>query len=328
MNTTSQGRSISGIHHITAIASSASENLAFYRGLLGLRLVKKTVNFDDPYTYHLYYGDETGTPGTILTFFPWEGMPAGRRGSGMVTAVAFAVPLASMEFWTARLHDAGIGFSEHSRFGERVVSFADPHGLDLELAGTEESPGVKPWRESPVPSDLQIRGFHSATATVTSHPMTGALLTEVLDLRRIGVEGKRFRFRMAGEGAAGVLYDVLEDPAVGKGVMGGGTVHHIAFRTPDPEVQKSWRQVLTAHGLDVTPVIDRKYFRSIYFREAGGVLFELATDPPGFTVDEEPDRLGLNLMLPQRYERIRGAIEQALTPLPAALSAPRKPQRS
>jgi glyoxalase family protein len=321
MDTASQRRPISGIHHITAIASSAIENLRFYSRLLGLRLVKKTVNFDDPYTYHLYFGDEAGTPGTILTFFPWEGMPAGRQGSGMVTAVAFSVPRAGMGFWTARLGEAGIDFSEHSRFGERVVSFADPHGLALELVGTEESTGAQPWRESPVPSELQIRGFHSATATVTSHRMTGALLTEVLGLRRIGVEGKRFRFRMAGERAAGVLYDVVEDPSAGKGAMGGGTVHHIAFRTQGPEAQKSWRQALIAHGLDVTPVIDRKYFRSIYFRETGGVLFELATDPPGFAVDEEPGRLGLSLMLPQRYERIRGAIEQALTPLPAALSA-------
>jgi glyoxalase family protein len=320
MNTTRQSRSISGIHHITAIASSASENLAFYRGLLGLRLVKKTVNFDDPYTYHLYYGDETGTPGTILTFFPWEGMPAGRRGSGMVTAVAFAVPFAGMEFWADRLHKAGIGFTEHPRFGEKVLRFADPHGLALELVGTEERPSVQPWRESPVPAYFQIRGFHSATATVASDRRAAAWLSEVLGLRRIGVEGRRTRFRTAGEGGAGVLYDVVEEPAAERGVMGGGMVHHIAFRTPDADEQKWWRQQLTARGLDVTPVIDRKYFRSIYFREAGGVLFELATDPPGFTVDEEPTRLGLNLMLPQRYEPMRKNIEQALKPLPAVLS--------
>ena len=320
MNTVSQGRCISGVHHITAIASSASENLKFYQGILGLRLVKKTVNFDDPYTYHLYYGDESGTPGTILTFFPWEGMPAGRRGSGMVTAVAFAVPLASIEFWTGRLRSAGIGYGEHSRFGERVVSFADPHGLALELVGTEESAGVQPWRQGPVPAYHQIRGFHSASATVASLHLTGALLAEVLGLRKIGVEGKRFRFRTAGEGVAGVFYDVVEDPAVEKGVMGGGMVHHIAFRTPDAEEQKSWRQFLIDRGLNVTPVIDRKYFRSIYFREAGGVLFELATDPPGFTVDEEPALLGLKLMLPGRYEPMRKNIEQALTPLPAVLS--------
>lgn len=321
MTTTSQRRTISGIHHITAIASSASENLKFYRGILGLRLVKKTVNFDDPYTYHLYYGDEAGTPGTILTFFPWEGMPSGRRGTAMITAAAFAIPLASMDFWTNRLHSAGIDFSDHSRFGERVVSFTDPHGLALELVGVEVNSVFQPWREGPVPADLQIRGFHSATATVTSCRLTSALLTDVLGLRGIGVEGKRFRFRTAGEGVAGVFYDVVEDPDVERGVMGGGTVHHIAFRTPDAVAQESWRQLLIARGLDVTPVIDRKYFRSIYFREAGGVLFELATDPPGFTVDEEPALLGLKLMLPQRYEPIRKNIEQVLKDLPTVLSA-------
>jgi glyoxalase family protein len=320
MNTTRKGRSISGVHHITAIASSASENLEFYGGILGLRLVKKTVNFDDPYTYHLYYGDAAGTPGTILTFFPWEGMPAGRRGTGMITAVAFAIPAASMEFWTARLRSAGIGFTEDSRLGDRVISFADPHGLALELVGADVNSDFQPWREGPIPADLQIRGFHSATATVTSRHRTSELLTEVLGLHRIEVEGKRFRFRMAGKGAAGVFYDVVEDPAVEKGVMGGGTVHHIAFRTPDAEEQNSWRRLLIDRGLGVTPVIDRKYFRSIYFREAGGVLFELATDPPGFTVDEEPALLGLKLMLPQRYEPMRKNIEQALKPLPAILS--------
>ena len=317
MNTPSQSRSISGVHHITAIASSASENLTFYRGLLGLRLVKKTVNFDDPYTYHLYYGDEAGTPGTILTFFPWEGIPAGRRGGGMIGAAAFAIPLASMGFWTDRLRSAGIAFTEHSRFGESVVSFADPHGLVLELVGTNGNSVFQPWRESPVPADLQIQGFHSATAVVASRHLTSALLTEVLGLHRIGVEGKRFRFRTAGQGVAGVYYDVIEDPAVEKGVMGAGTVHHIAFRTPDAEEQKSWRQILIDRGMEVTPVIDRTYFRSIYFREAGGVLFELATDPPGFAVDEEPAHLGLKLMLPQRYEPMRRNIEQALQPLPA-----------
>jgi glyoxalase family protein len=321
MNTTRKGRSISGVHHITAIASSASENLEFYGGILGLRLVKKTVNFDDPYTYHLYYGDAAGTPGTILTFFPWEGMPAGRRGTGMITAVAFAIPAASMEFWTARLRSAGIGFTEDSRLGDRVISFADPHGLALELVGADVNSDFQPWREGPIPADLQIRGFHSATATVTSRHRTSELLTEVLGLHRIEVEGKRFRFRMAGKGAAGVFYDVVEDPAVEKGVMGGGTVHHIAFRTPDAEEQNSWRRLLIDRGLGVTPVIDRKYFRSIYFREAGGVLFELATDPPGFTVDEEPALLGLKLMLPQRYEPMRKNIEQALKPLPAVPSA-------
>lgn len=321
MNTTRPGRSISGVHHITAIASSASENLEFYRGVLGLRLVKKTVNFDDPYTYHLYYGDEAGTPGTILTFFPCEGMPAGRRGSGMITAAAFAIPLASLGFWADRLRNARIDFSEHSRFGESVISFADPHGLALELVGSEESAAVQSWREGPVPADLQIRGFHSATATVASRHRTGELLTEVLGLHPIGEEGRRMRFRTAGEGVAGVYYDVIEGSAAEKGVMGGGTVHHIAFRTPNAEEQKSWRQLLIARGLDVTPVIDRTYFRSIYFREAGGVLYEMATDPPGFTVDEEPALLGLKLMLPQRYEPIRQKIEQALKPLPLVLSA-------
>lgn len=317
--TDNAGISTRGIHHVTAIASSAAENLAFYTEVLGLRLVKRTVNFDDPHTYHLYYGDLAGTPGTLLTFFPWQGIPPGRPGRGMVTAIAFAIPSAGREFWSRRLRAAGVDCTASTRFAEEVIAFSDPHGLPLELVASDDPAPQPPWDGSPVPAGYQVRGVHSATATVQSRRLSGALLTEVLGFRQLASEGRRTRFQLPGTGP-GLRYDLVDAADAPQGVSGGGTVHHIAFRAADAGEQQRWRELLVARGLAVTPVVDRTYFRSIYFREAGGVLFELATDPPGFAVDEPPKDLGRRLMLPQRYEAMRTEIEKALPPLPAVAS--------
>ena len=311
-------RPIPGIHHITAIASSAAENLRFYTNVLGLRLVKKTVNFDDPYTYHLYFGDRAGTPGTILTFFPWENMPPGKDGAGAATAVAFAVPNAAVPFWSERLEDRGIKIFTEMRFKEPVLRFKDPHGLSLELVGTERKAAMAPWAADGIPARHAISGFHSATATVHDARQPRRALETLLGLQPLGSEGNRIRFAMADPSAAGSYYDLVEDRAAPPARQGGGTVHHIAFRTPDDRDQKRWRERIVDSGFDVTPVIDRNYFHSIYFREPGGVLFEIATDPPGFTVDETESSLGSELKLPKRYEARRSEIEKRLPPIDAA----------
>lgn len=310
-----QRNRISGIHHITAIASSARENLAFYEQLLGLRLVKKTVNFDDPTTYHLYYGDAEGSPGTILTFFPWERLPAGKPGAGMVTAIAFAVPENAMEYWRKRLHDHGISTRLGRRFDEPVVTFADPHGLPLELIGVSQPPASAQWANSLFPPQSAIAGFHSATTLLSRLEPTQELLSESMGMVLHDSEDNRYRFTTADNRSPGHFYDVVVDPGAEIGRPGGGTVHHIAFRTPSDERQLMWQKALQTSGLAVTPVRDRKYFRSIYFHEPGGVLFEIATDPPGFTVDESPDELGTTLQLPDQYEALRSDIEKQLPDL-------------
>ena len=313
-------RAIRGIHHITAIASSAAENLQFYTEVLGLRLVKKTVNFDDPHTYHLYFGDETGTPGTIMTFFPWENMPQGAVGAGMISAVAFAIPKTAVSFWTERLTKKGVTVKTERRFGEEVLRFSDPHGLSLELAAVEHASTPTPWTKGSVSEPFAVRGFHSATALVNDAAAPARALTDLLGMRRVGKEGGRTRFAMADPSAPGVMYDIVEDRSAPPARPGGGTVHHIAFRAADDADQKRWRAKVAALGIDVTPVIDRNYFRSIYFREAGGVLFEIATDPPGFAVDETEAHLGTGLMLPPQYENRRAEIERHLPPLNTGVS--------
>ena len=310
-----QTKNTRGIHHITAISGSAQHNYRFYTQVLGLRLVKKTVNFDDPGTYHLYYGDDTGTPGTILTFFPWEKLHQGRPGAGQVTAVGFTIPKSAAGFWTQRLSGHDIPFSEGIRFGETIIGFSDPDGLPLELIAVEAPPELVPWTQSPVPPEVAIRGFHSATATLHSATRTAGLLTEVMGMQKIGSEGNRTRYRMGSGSEAGAFYDVVEDRNAAAGLQGGGTVHHIAFRAIDDEDQEGWREAVYTAGLSPTPIIDRKYFHSIYFREFGGVLFEMATDPPGFALDESPERLGGRLMLPEMYEPRRKEIENSLPPL-------------
>jgi len=304
-----------GIHHITAISSSPDENVEFYQRVLGLRLVKQTVNFDDPHTYHLYYGDAAGTPGTILTFFPWERMPSGRPGAGAIVSTAFAVPHGGLPYWVKRLNETGIEVQTEFRFGEPVVRIKDPHGLPIELIGTENLPSISHWNESPIDKLQGIKGFHSATALQTHLEGTQSLLINSLGMLLHANEKNRYRFKMNGAPSAGQYLDVVVDRAAPKGRLGTGTVHHIAFRARTDREQLAWQARLRQAGFNVTEVRDRYYFRSIYFHEPGGVLFEMATDSPGFTVDEPLEGLGSSLMLPAQYERIRAEIEPGLPPL-------------
>ena len=312
MHTIKDNPPISGIHHLTAVAASAADNYRFYTRVLGLRLVKKTVNFDDPFTYHLYYGDETGSPGTLLTFVPWEGLPQGRPGTGMVSAIAFAIPRSSIDYWTQRLEGYGVALAAKSRFGEPVIRFTDPHGLPLELIGT--LPGDDPSMRE-LDSRTAITGFHSATLLVERIDATEKIIVDAMGMTPGQREGSRYRFAMQDESAPGHLLDVIVDPSAGRGRSGGGTIHHIAFRTRDTREQQAWRQRLQQHGLSVTDVRNRTYFQSIYFNEPGGVRFEIATDPPGFSVDEDLNDLGTALKLPAQYEPLRGQIEEQLPPL-------------
>jgi glyoxalase family protein len=309
----------SGIHHVTAIAGEPQPNVAFYVGLLGLRVVKKTVNFDDPGTYHLYYGDGAGTPGSIMTFFPWPGAPQGRTGAGQLTVTSFSVPAASLGYWTERLVEAGVRFEKpEDRFGNTVLRFPDPDGLRLELVAAtgDDREG---WADGPVPAEQTVRGFHHVTLVVTDPARTARLMTGTLGFRQTGEAEGRTRYE-AGEDGPGSTVDVADGTGFPRGTMGVGTVHHVAFRVPDEETQLEVREKVGALGYNVTPVLDRNYFRSIYFREPGGVLFEIATDPPGFAVDEEPEHLGETLKLPPWLEPRRDRIEGALPPLhiPAA----------
>ena len=304
---------ITGIHHITAIAADPQPNLEFYVRFLGLRLVKRTVNFDDPGTYHFYYGDETGQPGTILTFFPWPGARGGRQGTGQVSATAFAVPAASLDYWRSRAASAGLHIAETTRFGERILSFTDPDGLPLEIAGVAQERGPA-WPGSTVPEKHAILGFRAATLAEEGYETTARLLTETMGFRLIAQDGARFRYEV-GSGGPAATVDLVCMPDARRGAGGAGTVHHIAWRTPDFDSQLAWRAKLAATGHNVTPVMDRNYFRSIYFREPGGVLFEIATDPPGFTIDEPVERLGAELKLPPQYESVRERIEQILPPI-------------
>jgi catechol 2,3-dioxygenase-like lactoylglutathione lyase family enzyme len=305
-------RTITGIHHVTAIAGDPQLNLNFYTEALGLRLVKLTVNFDDPGTYHFYFGDTHGSPGSILTFFPWAGVPRGVVGDGQVCATSFAVPAGSLEFWRDRLAERGAAPEDaEPRFGERVLRLADPDGLPLELVATDAS--AAPWTTE-VPAEHAIRGFHSATLAEEGYEETAALLRDVMGLREVGHEGNRYRFQMAQGGPASIV-DVVVAPDGRPGRLGTGTVHHIAWRTPDDAQQLAWRKQLVGEGFNVSPVMDRTYFHSIYYREPGGILFEIATDPPGFALDEDPDHLGERLMLPAQFESHRKTLERALPPL-------------
>jgi catechol 2,3-dioxygenase-like lactoylglutathione lyase family enzyme len=319
------GTPIPGIHHITAICGDPQRNLDFYTGLLGLRLVKKTVNFDDPGTYHLYYGDGLGTPGTILTFFAWILPPVvtaqARQGTGQITATPFRIPATSLDFWVDRLAAAGADFEgPEERFGEPVVSLLDPDGLPLELVARAGGVPRAPWAEGPIPAEHAIRGFSGATLCLSGYEKTAELLTGTMGLREVGQEGSTFRFQV-GEGEEAAMIDLHCQPEGEPGRMGIGAVHHIAWRTPSAEAQLEWRRVLAGTGLDVTPVLDREYFTSIYYREPGGVLFEIATDEPGFTVDEPPEELGTHLKLPPWLEPRRERIEARLPLLrrPAAI---------
>ncbi|MGH9120231.1 MAG: ring-cleaving dioxygenase [Acidimicrobiales bacterium] len=308
---------LGGIHHVTAIATDPQRNVDFYLQALGLRLLKQTVNFDAPEVYHLYYGDEAGTPGTILTFFPWPGSPPGRRGAGQATSTSFSVPEASLGWWQDRLTGLGVEVGRvETRGGEAALSLRDPDGLAVELIAHPEADPRPPWEKGPIPPDHAIRGLHSVVLTESGFDDTAALLTGTLgfDLVDEDATGTRYRFAVA-EGGPGAVVDVVCSPESGPGLVAAGTVHHVAWRTPDDDAQVSWRNDLVGKGLNVTPVIDRQYFHSIYFREPGGVLFEIATDPPGFTIDEPLLELGRRLRLPPWLEPRREAIEAMLPPL-------------
>jgi glyoxalase family protein len=310
---------IPGLHHVTAIASDPQRNLDFYVGLLGLRFVKRTVNFDDPGTYHFYFGDRRGTPGTILTFFPWPGARRGIRGTGQVEATAFAIPPNSIGYWLERLKQNHVTAEKTpARFGEEVIRLLDPDGLMIELiavAAGVSSANIEPWPESPIPAEHVLRGFHSVSAALEGYERTARLLTETFGYRLIDEFGNRFRFVSADDSAPGRIVDLLCQPDSATGRVAAGSVHHIAFRAKDEAEQLQWRERLVDLGYNVTPVVDRTYFHSIYFREPGGVLFEIATEPPGFTLDEKVEELGTHLRLPLWMESARGQIEQILPPV-------------
>ena len=292
-----------GLHHVTAISGPPAANVAFYTERLGQSLIKKTVNFDDPGTWHLYYGDPAGSPGTILTFFPFVGAAPGREGTGQTLAWAYGVPKGAFDGWVTRLGGQPGDISE--RFGARVLTLHDPHGQRLELVegdGTGDA----------------LTGFHSITLWLEDPEPTARILQDYLGYEAVADEtdaagGRRLRFAAPGE-ATGRVVDLLQRPGP-QARQGAGTIHHVAFRAEDDAHQDTLREALLTAGQRVTPRVDRQYFNAIYFREPGGVLFEIATDPPGFAIDEAPDALGTALKLPPQYEPIRARIEAVLPPL-------------
>jgi len=306
---------ILGVHHVTAIAADPQTNIDFYAGVLGLRLVKLTVNYDDPTTYHLYYGDGQGHPGTIMTFFPWPGAIAGRIGTGQLTVTSFAVPENSLGYWKNRLAEHGTAVEEaRSDFEEELLFFTDPDGLQLELISTSRAKPDHLWHRGPIPVEFAIRGFHHVTLSENGYERTASLLTDTLGFRRIQERGARFRYA-AGTGLPGTMVDLVCAPEGRPGRVAVGTVHHVAWRTPTDAQQVEWRQTVKDLLYNVTPIIDRTYFHSIYFREPGGVLFEIATDPPGFAVDEPANDLGSSLVLPRWLEDERPELERILPPV-------------
>jgi len=306
---------IKGIHHITAIAGNAKKNFDFYTRILGLRLVKKTVNFDDPHTYHFYYGDKVGTPGTILTFFPWEGITTGRRGARQVTEIGYSVPEGSLDFWQKRFEDNNVIYNKPSeKFGEQYLSFLDPDGLKFELTVPKTPDTREPWTTDEISAENATRGFHHITITSNKMDATAKILTDIFGYKLLEQHVNRYRFVTdAIENAA--IVDIVEIPAEIAGHVAGGSVHHVAFRVENEGVLMQYREKIVNAGLHITEKIDRNYFYSLYFREPGGVLFELATDNPGFSVDEPVDELGSGLKLPAQYEAHRQEIEQNLPKL-------------
>lgn len=310
---------ITGIHHVTAIASDPQKNIDFYAGLLGLRQVKKTVNFDDPSAYHLYYGDEHGTPGSIVTFFYWPGHEArGRIGSGQTTALVFSAPPASLAWWQERLARHGVTVERKTRFGEEVLAFVDPDEIPVEIVAVAED-SRSGWTGSGIPAEHVIRGLHTAELTVAFAAPTEALLSIEMQFRLVKREGDRARFE-AGPGGSGRYADVIEAPSAKRGSGGSGTIHHIAWSVPDDATELAKQSELQDSGYQVSPVMDRDYFHSIYYRERGGILFEIATETPGFAVDEPAASLGTALKLPRQFESHRAKIEQLLPPVEAAKS--------
>lgn len=303
-------RSIPGIHHVTAISGPPQANVDFYTRQLGQRLVKKTVNFDDPGTYHLYYGDTTGSPGTIMTFFPFADAGPGRAGPGMASAHAYAVSAGQFDAWMDRLASDAIDFNGPTeRFGQRVITLHDPDGAPVELIETTRN------------SNETLDGFHSVTLWEQDIAPTAQLMKDIFGYEETGHETvngiERLRLTAPGD-ARGAVVDLMRSDTPSIGRSGAGTIHHVAFRAQDNAVHLEWREKIASAGHHVTPVIDRQYFNAIYFREPGGVLFEIATDPPGFAVDEDRAHLGETLKLPPQYEANRDRIEAVLPPLKVA----------
>jgi len=321
---------VKGIHHITAIAGDPQRNLDFYAGILGMRFLKKTVNFDDPGTYHFYYGDGTGTPGSILTFFPWPGNPPrGTAGTGQAVGIAFSVAPSALWFWQDRLLAFGIAVTgPHDRAGNQAIAFEDPDGMKLELVAAADD-RRSGWQSEAIPADYAIKGFYAVTLALESVEQTASLMEGTMGMQKRVLSESHYRFEIegaeSGSGAGGVV-DILCRPDTVRGRMGAGSIHHVAFRVTSDEAQLQFRQQLLAAHVNPTPVIDRQYFRSVYFREPGGVLFEVATDPPGFTVDESDQELGTALKLPPQYESERERIEAILPRV--RVPAPAAPQRS
>ena len=306
---------LNGLHHITAIASDPRKNVDFYTRVLGLRFVKKSVNQDDPGTYHLYYGDYTGSPGTILTFFPWRGLRRGRPGTGQAYATGYSIPSTAVEHWTKRLSDLGVATEPTvDRFGEKIITLFDPDGLRIELIATSENDAREPAPTNEVPHEYAIRGFHSSTLALVDASETAHVLTDTMGYRKLATDGHRTRYTV-GKGGPGTYVDLVTDPQLPHALNGAGTIHHVAFSTSDDTSHAAAHREIDASGLQVSPIIDRAYFKSIYYREPGGVLFEIATDEPGFAIDEPVETLGRRLGLPPRLEPYREQIEAALPKL-------------
>lgn len=305
---------ITGIHHVTALASDAQRNIDFYTGVLGVRLVKKTVNFDAPEVYHFYYGDELGTPGSILTFFPYSGLIKGRHGKGFLNTTTFSVPYDSLNYWLERLKRFEVSYEEpQERFQHEVfVYLEDPDGLGLELIFSDGD-SRKGFTYGNIPVEHSIRGFYNVEIWEEGYERTAGILTQQMDHELIAESGNRFRF--AASKSPGNYIDILCSPDGLRGRSGSGTVHHIAFATPNKESQLAVREKINAAMLNPTPILDRQYFRSIYFREPGGVLFEVATTDDSFTKDEDKEHLGEALKLPAWFEKDRGKIEQNVSPV-------------
>jgi len=305
---------ILGLHHITAIADNAKRNLDFYTQVLGVRLVKKTVNFDDPGTYHFYFGNEEGTPGTILTFFPWEGIGKGTNGSGLATHIGYSVPKGSLEFWKNRFQQFNVNFEEGEIFGEKLISFKDPDGLQLQFIESSTPDDRKIWTTDDIKDENGLKGFHNVTLTLKKADPTIKVLTDVLGYNLQKQEGERYRFATDAIETANLI-DIIENDKIPFGRNAAGTNHHVAFRVANDDILMEYREKVMSAGLSITPKIDRDYFYSLYFREPGGVLFEIATDNPGFTVDEPLNELGINLKLPKQHEPLRARIEEVLPKL-------------
>ena len=313
-----------GIHHVTSIVGDPQRDIDFYTQVLGLRLLKVTVNFDRPKTYHLYFGDYAGSPGTILTTFPWRGDRQGQIGTGQITATSFAIPEGATRFWRERLTRHGIETTKpERRFDEEVITFTDPDGLINELVSRPGATSADAWEGEPVQHEFAITDFASVTLTSLQPDRTAEVLTDLLGFTLIG-ESDRLRRFVADRNERGSVVDLVADPEGPRGTEGPGTVHHVAWRTRDEVEQLAWRERLIAAGLHVTEVRDRSYFKSIYFREPGGILFEIATDPPGFTIDEPLNALASGVRLPPWYEDRRSEIEPGLQAihLPNGITVP------